>query len=543
MKYEEYDRKYTQYSHDILTGKINACKYVKQACQRYLDFFEKYDFRPEKVDRVVNFISKLKHFTGKMNGKPFVLSDFQYWIVCNIYGFYNGENRVIKNVYIELARKNGKSFFAASLALYNMIGDGENNAEIELVANSTKQAKILFNICKNLVDDLDKKHKYFKCYRDNIRFDYTKSLLQVLSSDANCNDGWNSSMFIVDEYHSAANSSMYDVMKSSQGNRDNPLAVVITTSGFNLYSPCYEMRKTNIEILSGLKNDDTVFSAIYTLDDGDDWKNEDNFVKSNPNIDISVKRDYLREQVVQATNNTSMIVPILTKNFNVWCNSKDIWIDNDTILESSDKIDFNDFSGYNCYVGVDLASVSDMTAVSYMIPLDGKFYFFTDLYLPESCLDDTNSNCELYKRWKRMGLLKITPGNTTDYDFITADLLKRNNIVMIQNIAYDEYNSVQWAIDITEKGLPLVPYSQSLLNFNKPTKTFELLIKSGRIVIEDNEIIRWMFGNVGIKYDHNENMKPVKTSAQNKVDGVISMLEALGVYLSEVHYDNIVEII
>jgi len=134
------DSKYTEYATKVVNGDIVACTYIKLACKRYLEWLERDDitFIPEKVDKVVNFMGKLKHFTGKNNGKPFILTDFQFWIICNIYGFYKGENRVIKNVYLELARKNGKSFFAAAMALYNLVADGENNAEVELVTNSTK---------------------------------------------------------------------------------------------------------------------------------------------------------------------------------------------------------------------------------------------------------------------------------------------------------------------------------------------------------------------------------------------------------------------
>lgn len=216
------DGKYIDYPLKVVNGDIMACEYVKLASQRYLDWFDREDmyFDTFKVDKVVNFMQKLKHFTGSHAGKSFKLQPFQFWIVCNIYGWHwkDTNERVTKNVYIELARKNGKSFFAAAIALYNLIADGEANAEVEIIANSAKQAGIVFSMCKNLVDGLDTKHKYFKAYRDKIKFDTTKSFLQVLSTDVNSNDGWNSSLFIVDEYHSAPNSLMYDVMKSSQRN-------------------------------------------------------------------------------------------------------------------------------------------------------------------------------------------------------------------------------------------------------------------------------------------------------------------------------------
>lgn len=531
--------KYTDYAQRVINGDIVACQYVKLACQRYLDWMERDDmvFVPKKVERVVNFIGKLRHFTGKMNGKPFVLSDFQFWIICAIFGFYRGDRRVIRNAYIELARKNGKSFFASAIALYMLIADGENNAEVELVANSTKQAKIVFQMCKNLVDGIDKKHKYFKSYRDNIRFDYTKSFLQVLSSDAGVNDGWNSLMTIIDEYHSAKDDSMYNVMKSSQGNRESPLMVVITTAGFNLFSPCYQLRRTNIEILQGVKTDDTVFAAIYTLDDGDDWQDSRNFIKANPNLSVSVNEQWLEEQITQAKNNSSLEVGVRTKNLNQWISSSDIWINNDQLLQSTQKLDLRDFSGLISYVGVDLAAVSDLTAVSALIPKDGLFYFKTWYYLPQSCLFN-NSNAELYKKWERKGYLTITAGNVTDYDYLLADLLKLNDAVYIEKVAYDSYNATQWAINSEAAGLPLEPFSQALWNFNRPTKELERLIKCGKVVIDDNEITRWCFSNVSLKLDYNENVKPIKTEKQQKIDGVVAMIQALGAYLGEPQYNN-----
>ena len=535
------DSKYIDYPTKIINNEITSCEYVKLACKRYLSFFERDDiyFDSTKVDKVVNFMQKLKHFTGSHNGKSFKLQPFQFWIVCNIYGWYwkDTNQRVTKNVYIELARKNGKSFFAAAIALYNLIADGEANAEVEIIANSAKQAGIVFSMCKNLVDGLDVKHKYFKAYRDKIKFDATKSFLQVLSTDVNSNDGWNSSLFVVDEYHSAPNSLMYDVMKSSQGMRENPLSIVITTAGFNLFSPCYNMRKTNIEILYGKKEDDTQFTAIYTLDDGDDWQDSKNWIKANPCLGITVKEQYLKEQVQQAINNTSMEVGIRTKNFNQWLSTSDVWISNDLLLKSSEKLDVSFFQDMNVYMGVDLSAVSDLTAVSLCAEIDSKYYFKTYYFLPQSALQD-NSNSELYKDWKRKGLLYITDGNVVDYDYILSTIMKINQTCYINKIAYDNWNATQWAINATAEGLPLEPFSQALWHFNRPTKELERLLKSNRVIIDDNEITRYCFSNVTIKTDHNENCKPIKLEKQQKIDGVIAMLQALGTMIEQPQYNQ-----
>ena len=156
-----------------------------------------------------------------------------------------------------------------------------------------------------------------------------------------------------------------------------------------------------------------------------------------------------------------------------------------------------------------------------------------------SSLQD-NANAELYKEWKRNGYLTITDGNVTDYDYILKDIQQINKSLYIYKIAYDAYNATQWAINATTEGLPLEPFSQALWHFNKPTKEFERLIKSNKIIIDNNPITRWCFSNVSLKYDHNENCKPIKAIDMQKIDGVIAMLEALGTYLETPQYDNII---
>ena len=535
------DEKYTQYANDVLTNKIVAGNLIKLACNRYLTFLQRDDieFRTDKVERCINFIQSIKHYKGEFVGQYFILQEWQKWIIYNVFGlYYKGtNNRVTKNVYIEVSRKNGKSAFASAICLYGLIADGEAGAEIEFIANTRKQARISFDMAIKFARTIDRKGKYLQLYRDSIQFPKTDSFLQILSSDAGTNDGWNSHIFLADEAHSYKDSRMYDVMKSSQGMRRNPLAVVITTAGFNKFSFCYQLRQTNIEILNNLKEDDTQFSAIYCLDDDDNWQDENVWQKSNPNLNVTVLTQYLKEQIRQAINTPSLEVSVRTKNLNQWLSTSEIWIQDCYILYSSQKLKIEDFAGYNCYCGVDLSAVSDLTAVSFLIDTDDKYYFFNKYYLPESALSD-NSNAELYKRWQRMGLLTITEGNVTDYDYITADLMRINQIVTINSIAYDTWNSTQWAIGATSKGLPLQPFSQALGNFNRATKEFERLLLSNKIVIDDNEITRYCFNNVSLKFDHNDNTKPIKTVRQNKIDGVIAMLQALGIMLQQPQYNN-----
>lgn len=532
---------YYHYVEDVLNGKIVVGELIKLACQRFKDDLQREDiyFNESVVDKAINFIGTLKHFMGKSSGKHFKLENWQQFIIANIVGWYwkDGNTRRFTSSYIEVSRKNGKTALAAALCLYYLIADGEDGAEVDLAANSKEQAKIAFEFCSSFSKQLDPKGKYLKPYRDNVQFALNNSKLKVFAADDSKLDGFNASFGLIDEYHAAKNSKVRDVIKSSMGMRNNPHLCTITTAGFDKTLPCYKLRSTSIEILNKLKTDDSMFIAIYSLDDKDDWTDKDNWVKCTPNLNVTVTSKYIKEQVQSAINNPSEEVGVKTKTLNLWCDVADVWLPESYIVRASKDIHLEDFRDCECYIGVDLSATSDLTAVSYLIEKDNIYYFKTDYYLPESALVDKPDR-ETYKLWKQQGLITITTGNVTDYDYITNDIVAASNILNIQKIGYDKWNATQWAIHATEIGLPLEEYPQTMGNFNRPTKELERLILSGNTVIDNNEITRWCFRNVELKSDYNGNVKPNKGIKSKKIDGVIAIIQALGMYLTVPHYSN-----
>lgn len=540
------ETEYYRYAQDVIDGKIVAGELVRLACKRFMSDLERPDleFRSEIVDRFITFCSLLKHFKGKSANEKFILENWQQFIAANIIGFYykNTDDRKYTNSLICVSRKQGKTALAALFCLWFLIGDGESGAEVDLAANSRQQAQIAYEFCTNYAKQLDPSGKELKCLRTGIKLKLNDSNLNVFAADSTKLDGFNASFALIDEYHAAKDSRLYDVLKSSQGQRKNPHLMVISTVGFCITSPFKKLYDTDCEILHGLKEDDSTFAMIFALDDGDDWRDEKVWRKIAPNLDITVTTKYLREQVIQAENNVSAETGILVKNFNVWQQVTNIWIPDSYVNRCFKKISYSDFNEDTslCYCGTDLAAVGDMTAVSCMFTKDDddKLYFITEYFLPETALTES-PNRELYKQWKRQGLLTITEGNVTDYTYITRMMLKRNSHIPIRKVAYDSWNSTQWAIEATEQGLPLEPYSQSIGNFNRPTRELERLIRSQKVVFQTNEITRWMFRNVLLKHDHNDNVKPTKGGTGNqKIDGVIAILEALGIYLLEPRYGN-----
>lgn len=535
---------YKSYAQQVVDGEIVTGRYIKLACERFLSWFEREDmeFRNQNVDRIINVIEKMKHFSGKSAGKNFILEPWEKWIIANIYGWYYKDTglRVVNKVFIMVARKNGKSALIGALSIAELLL-GEPGGQIYNIAASREQAKLLFDMESAFGKGLDPNRKYMKFQRDRIFFNKMNSYSRCLASDTGKLDGLNPSFFVCDETHAYPDSKIWDVLISGQGFRENPLAVQISTAGYKLYGFCHTYRQMCIDILEGLKEDDTQFTALYELDDGDDWTDESTWIKANPNLDVTISRKYLREQVQAAKNQPSLEVGVKTKNFNFWVSSSDVWITTENLQKQSRDISLEDFKDKAVYVGVDLAAVSDITAVTLLAENGDELITKTFYYLPSSCFEN-NVNAEKYKVWSRTGELVICPGNVTDFNVITNDFLKwRQMGLNIYSVSYDSWNATQWATEMTDNNFPLVPFSQTLGSFNRPTKEFERCIKLGKIFIDNNEITKWMFSNVALKRDFNDNSKPVKGGDESqKIDGVISNVQALGGYLMVPHYSNII---
>ena len=546
-----YDKPYTQYALDVINGKITACEAVKLACERYISWFDRDDiyFDYETVDKYIRFVNKMKHTTGIFANQNFILLPWQAFAFANIYGWKWKSNgyRVTKKVFMFMSRKNAKTSTAAALALIGALIDNEPNAEVACVANNSKQAAICFEQIKNYAESIDPKSKIFKKFRHNINIPMTKSHIDVYSSDSMGLDGYNVSLGIVDELHSQKDWGLYNVLVSSQAMRTQPLMCVLTTAGFLIGEsyPCYSMYVTCKQILKGIKQDDTQFALIYELDEGDDWLDEKNWIKCSPSLGTTVRYEYMREQVNDALNNTSLEIGIKTKNFNMWCQSSDVWLSHEKIQNVMETVNLDDYENELAYGGCDLSVVCDLTAHSVCIPPNperklnpDKFIFKSWLYVPSEALENS-PNKEIYKEWIRRHWAFKTSGNVVDYNHILKDQLEVNKKLYIADYGYDSYNATQWAINAEEQGLPLTAYSQTLGSFNKPTKLFEMLVRSGKCIIDANPAVEWCFGNVELMFDHQENCKPTKSNGDknNKIDSVISMLEALGCYLNSKNFD------
>lgn len=528
--------RWRKYIDDIKGGVIPSCGLIKQSVLRFERFLERDDiYLDEKgFDDCVDFISTIKHFLGKSAGKPFILEPFQEFILINLFLKYKDTGfRVATELYIQVARKAGKDAFMAAIALYLMIIEGEASPEIVCAANSTDQARILFNYITQFSKSIDPREAVIRQYRNYVESEFNNGICKVISSDASRADGMNISAFFLDEFHEAKDRLMYDVLKSSQGMREQPLAVIITTAGFNLESPCHDMYELAVQVLGGIKEMDNFFPFIWQLDEGDDWTDPKNFIKCQPNLGVTVTEEFMLGEVNKAKVDPTAEVGVKTKTLNMWCTSEFVWIKPEAMVQLMKDMKLEDYAGYPCIVGVDLSSVGDMTAISALIPLENKRIFFNWSFLPEDTYKNS-PNRAIYEKFHQQGELDITPGNVIDHDYITNKIAWINTICPVIAIYYDPFNSSQWAVNMTELGYNLQPYGQNIGNMTRPTKEFQRLVLSGEMVMEKSSNILWQLMCATIKEDPNQNIKVVKQSySRQKIDNIIACITALGGFLKE----------
>lgn len=531
-----------KYSNDIITGNIPACKYIKQACKQFIDNLQRKDlvYIENESDKVITFINQLE-LSEQAKPTKFILEPWQTFIICGIYGFYfkGTSKRKVNTVFLELPRKNGKSQLITALTLYHLIFNIDS--QVIVSANSREQAKnVDFKKIKEYCKQLDINKKILKQYYNSIKFN--NSELLVTASDSKRLDGLNASLAVIDELHEAKNADMYNVLKSSQGSRKNPLLIAITTAGFDSESFCYSLVDYSIKVLNNEIIDDSQFNLIYTLDEDDDYTDYNNIQKANPNLGISVNESFIINEIKKGINNPVEAFSVKVKHFNIWLTAKNYdeqYIDMSYVDKAFNKsINLNNELFKNCngvYLGVDLAAISDIASVTYQFNIDGKYYFFNRYYLPEHNQNSILMNNK-YKQWSKEGYIKLINGNVIDYNDIIEDIKEISLLYNINLISYDSWNSNQFAIDGTKEGFYLLPFSQSTQSINRPAKELSRLIMSNQVVIEYNPVTRWMFSNALIK-EYGENIRIDKRTKNNKIDGVISMVTCLGGYLNSPNYN------
>ena len=365
---------YEKYIQDIQEGRILACKYVKQVVDRFVEFRNRDDmyFDEECVDTFISFVHQLKHWVGPAANKNFDLLPWQQFFFAVILGlkWKSSGLRVVREVYTQLGRKQGKSSIISALALWHMIGDGESAPFVACLASTREQARLIFEMCQNYAKSIDPKGQYLKYYRNYIKMPANNGEVKIFSSDASKLDGLNVSLGIIDEMAVQPDNQLYSKIKTSMGFRSQPLMVLITTPQGNLTNPAYDTFKTSVEILAKVKDDDTFWPFMYTLDPDEEdlWDNPDLWIKSNPSLGATITMDFLKSECLAAKNDTSKQVAFKTLCAGIWCQARTVWLDQSIVASRMKPIDIHDFEGWPCTIGMDLGSVLNLGASCLRIP-------------------------------------------------------------------------------------------------------------------------------------------------------------------------------
>jgi phage terminase large subunit-like protein len=550
-----------QYARDVIDGRISACRWVVLACQRHVHDLEHGHerglyFDPDDANRALTFIGLLKHSKGKWGrggGEPIILEPWQQFIIWCVFGWKRTVDhmRRFRTLYKEVARKNGKSTIGAAIGLYLAFADGEPGAEVYSAATKRDQARIVHQEAIRMVRKNAQLKKHIRIYKDNLNLEQTASKYMPLGADSDSTDGLNVHGVIADELHAWKSREMWDVLETATGSREQSLIVAITTAGMDRQSVCYEKHEYTRKVLEGWQDgsfmDDTWFGIIFTLDEGDDWRDEKCWSKANPNLEVSKSLDDLKMKARRAEHMTAALNNFLRRELNVWVQGEIKWMPMDKWRASGGDIPALEFgarfSGMTCYAGLDLSSTSDITAfVMVFMDEEENMYPLCRFWIPEDQMAVRTRDQGLkYQEWVKAGYIEATPGNVIDYDYIFEQVQLDADMYDIDQIAFDRWGAARVSQVLQNKGMTMVQFGQGFASMSPPMKELERLVLSKKLIHGNNPVLTWMADNLVARMDPSGNIKPDKEKSREKIDGVVALIMAIDLALRHPEVKSVYE--
>jgi phage terminase large subunit-like protein len=529
-----------KYASDVVLGHIPSAQPLRLACQRFLDDLKRTDkgewpfVLDEKLaHRICRFVETFPNVKGSTG--LIKLIPWQTFILVNLYGWIDEEgNRRFRTAYIEVTKKQGKSTIVAPLGLYGLCADGEEGAEVYAAAVGRDQAKIVWGIAKQMAQRTPEFRSYFgvECGAHAIMQVETGSTFQAVSREGKALEGKNPSLAIVDELHRHQTREVWDILDESRGARRQSLIIAITNSGSDKSSICYEQRLYVMKVLNGY-DDPSYFGLIYTIDDADHarWDQEDVWRKAQPSLGVTVPVAALRRLAKKAQAMPSARQSFLRYQLGVWAEGEFGWMPPWRWSACArPHLDATAMAGKPCVIGVDLASKVDVAAMVAVFQLpDGNYHLIPRFYVPETRVKTNDS----YYGWQKQGWLVATEGETIDFGRIEDELIKWAKLFDIRSVPYDRYQATQFATRMTEQNVPMVEFAQTVGKMSEPMKELERLVISAKLSHDGNPMMEWMMNNVRVKPDAKDNHFPRKERDENKIDGPIAAIMALGMWIGE----------
>lgn len=542
----------------VLDGTRPACKWERLACERHVRDLERaaelsddfpYAFNPELThpdgkpyrpgSRVCQFAELLPHVSGDWAARKerIRLEGWQVFALLSIFGWVHRDTgrRRFRKADLVVPRKNAKSTLGAIIGLYMLAADREHGAEVYSGATSRDQALKVFEPARQMARETPE----FRA-----RFGVLANVSSLVVMDTNSKfspligkpgDGDSPSCALIDEYHEHATSEQYDTMATGMGARSQPLLAMITTAGTNIGGPCYDHQRQLQKILLGPERgglaDERRWGIIYSIDPEDDWTSPDALAKANPNLGVSIDPESLLADQQEAVRDPRKAAIFKTKRLNIWVQSARPWLNLENLLRCVDPaLRLEDFRGEECWEGLDLASKVDIASRARVFrrEIDGEwhYYAFTRNWLPEAAIAKPEN--DHYRGWHQRGDLVQTPGNMIDLGVIQDDVEAAADDHVVQEVGMDAWGSREIAPALQNAGFTVVDVPMTTRNLSEPMKNIAALVDAGRFHLADNQATVWMFSNVEVLEDRNENVFPRKPKPELKIDAAVATILAVG---------------
>lgn len=466
-------------------------------------------------------------------GTPIVLQPWQANFVATLFGWKRMDgSRRYREAALFIPRKNGKSTIAAGLILYQMVADGRSGAQYYCAAETRDQASLIFNMAARMIRAqplLSKRLKIIDSTK-RVTFQERGSYFRAVPNEKGIFHGTKPACVAFDELHLQHNRDTWDGAKTAFGTSKDPLMLTMSTAGIDRHSICHEVWSTARSIRDGQNPTDYILPCIYELPEGAPWDNEDIWHKVNPNLGVTIGLDFLRQECQQARDSFAYENTFRNLYLNQWTEQAVRWIQMDKWREGNDPLP--DLRGEQCWIGVDLSSRSDLTALVAAFPRpDGGFYLLCRFWVPgDSAHKRERLDHVPYRTWERDGFLEFTSDGSIDDQAIRKAINEMERMYSIQEIAFDPWNAQGLYNDLKEDGFDgrIIEHRPGMPSMGPPTKVFDRLLAAGQIQHGGNPVLEWMAGNVAVVKDTHENFRPCKEKSTERIDGIVAAVMAVG---------------
>jgi phage terminase large subunit-like protein len=535
-----------RYQADVLSGKVIAGKWTRLACERQRRDLDRgwaqdptwpYLWDRDAVQRVCAFVEQLPHVEGKWATPTIHLEPAQVFLLACLFGWRQAADptwRRFTTLYWELGRKGAKSTLMAAIALYHLLEEGEVGPHVICGATTGSQARIVFDIAAAMVKKAPHlRARGLEAYQHGIRSE--DGWMKPINAKASTQDGLNPSLIILDESH-AQDFALHDVLKSAQGARANPLLLCPTTAGYDTLSVGYALRTTLTKVLEGTLTNEHFLGMIYSLDEGDDWRDETNWHKANPMLGIAPRLDQLRRQSLDAQQTPSLEAEFRVKCCSEWQNAAATWLSMTAWDACADPtLTLEQFRGKPCCVGADLAQRDDLAAVALLFEDGDTLVGLVRCYAPAEVIAERARVVPEYRRWQERGDLIVTPGTMIAYGRIEDDIRTWTKQFQVRDLCFDQYGAFHMATTLSAEGLPARTELKNARTCTPGARELEARVKHGRFRHDGNPCLRWMASNVVVTRGIDDSIVPKKDHPDSplKIDGIDALVSAIGGWLRQ----------